>query len=139
VPDAQPSSARSPGRSGVSRSGALVGLALLAPAALLGPGCLPQEKLSSYSRGGSNESIESSPDAATGESTGLDASGGDTGGDGSSSDTGASNGGELADAGGASDGEPDPTSIDAGPTGSDAGGLPLTTSLPDAGTAALDP
>jgi hypothetical protein len=138
VLDAQPSSARSPGR-----SGALVGLALLAQVVLLGPGCLPQEKLSSYSRAWTKGPPESS---ATGESTGFDASvgSGTAGGNGgSSSDPTSGSGGEFAGAGGTSGAEPDastrPTSIDAGLTKSDAGAIPLTTSLTDAGTAPLGP
>ena len=59
---------------------------------------------------------------------------------GSSSDA---SGGELADAGDPGGGEPDAsteaTSIDAGPTGSDASGISLTTPLTDAGTAPLGP
>jgi hypothetical protein len=146
VPDAPPSSAGSPGRPGVSRSGAWVGLALLAQVLLLEPGCLPQEKLSSYSRAWTEGPAEGSPDAANGESTGFDASaggGGALGGNGgSSNDASNASGSELADADAPSDGEPDastePTSLDAGPTESDAGGVPLTTPLTDAG-AALGP
>jgi hypothetical protein len=142
VPDAQPPSARSPGR-----SGALVGLALLAQVVLLEPGCLPQEKLSSYSRAWTDAPAESSPDAATGESTGFDGSAGSAdavgGNGGSSSDISSGSGGAFADAGDTSDGEPDastePTSIDAGPTESDAGGIPLTTPLTDASTAPVGP
>jgi hypothetical protein len=143
VPDAQPTSARSPGRSGVSRSGTLVGLVLLGQLVLLEPGCLPQEKLSSYSRAWMEGPGESSPDAATGVSTGLDASagGGAVGGSGgSSSGASSGSGGEFGDAG---DGGPDAgteaTSIDAGPTGAEASGISLTTPLTDAGTAPLGP
>lgn len=150
MPDAQPSSTGFPGRPGASPSGALVRLALLAQVVLLEPACLPQEKLSSYSRASTDAPAEGAPDAATTESTERDASAGSGGAlAGNGGTSGGGNGG-INDSGGApvdardtSGGELDasatPTSIDAAPTDSDAGAVPLTTPLTDAGSTPLAP
>lgn len=150
MPDAQPSLAGSPAaRSGAARSYPLLRLALLAQVCWLEPGCLPQEKLSSYSRAWTDGPAERTPDAATDVSPALDASAGTggTAGNGAGTSTGGSAGaggsGGLADASAPSGGVPDasaePTALDAGLAEPDGGGIPLTTTPTDASSAPVEP